>query len=116
MVNFRSFVWYFVCKVTIKRGIKADGLFLAIGHFPNTGIFKDELELDEKGFLLTAMNGGIMLDDWLEGYPTQTSADGVFGAGDVVDFKYKQAITAAGMGCQAALDVEKYLTGTVSGY
>ena len=96
--------------------VKADGLFLAIGHFPNTGIFKDELELDEKGFLLTAMNGGIMLDDWLEGYPTQTSADGVFGAGDVVDFKYKQAITAAGMGCQAALDVEKYLTGTVSGY
>ena len=96
--------------------VKADGLFLAIGHFPNTAIFKDELELDEKGFLLTAMNGGIMLDDWLEGYPTQTSADGVFGAGDVVDFKYKQAISAAGMGCQAALDVEKYLTGTVSGY
>lgn len=96
--------------------VKADGLFLAIGHFPNTAIFKDELELDEKGFLLTAMNGGIMLDDWLEGYPTQTSVDGVFGAGDVVDFKYKQAITAAGMGCQAALDVERYLTGTVSGY
>ena len=96
--------------------LNADGLFLAIGHFPNTAIFKDDLELDEKGFLLTAMNGGIMLDDWLEGYPTQTSVDGVFGAGDVVDFKYKQAITAAGMGCQAALDVEKYLTGRVSGY
>lgn len=94
----------------------ADGLFLAIGHFPNTKIFDGQLELDEKGFLMTAMNGGLVLDSWLEGYPTQTTIDGVFGAGDVVDFKYKQAISAAGMGCQAALDVEKYLTGTISGY
>ncbi len=94
----------------------ADGLFLAIGHFPNTKLFEGQLELDEKGFLLTAMNGGIMLDSWLEGYPTQTSEEGVFAAGDVVDFRYKQAVTAAGMGCQAALDVEKYLTGSVSGY
>lgn len=96
--------------------VDADGLFLAIGHFPTTEIFKDQLELDDKGFLLTAMNGGIMLDSWIEGYPTQTSEDGVFGAGDVVDFRYKQAITAAGMGCQAALDVEKYLTGAVTSY
>lgn len=95
--------------------IDADGLFLAIGHFPNTKLFEGQLELDEKGFLKTGVNGGIEVD-WLEGYPTMTSMEGVFGAGDVVDFKYKQAISAAGMGCQAALDVEKYLTGTVSGY
>ena len=93
----------------------ADGLFLAIGHFPNTKLFEGQLELDEKGFLKTGLNGGFAVD-WLEGYPTMTSLAGVFGAGDVVDFKYKQAITAAGMGCQAALDVEKYLTGSVSGY
>ncbi|OGD81344.1 thioredoxin-disulfide reductase [Candidatus Collierbacteria bacterium RIFOXYD1_FULL_40_9] len=98
------------------KSLSAEGLFLAIGHFPNTKLFEGQLELDEKGFLLTAMNGGLMLDNWIEGYPTQTTVDGVFGAGDVVDFKYKQAVTAAGMGCQAALDVEKYLTGTVSGY
>lgn len=95
--------------------VKADGLFLAIGHFPNTKLFEGFLELDEKRFLKTGINGGQGVD-WLEGYPTMTSVAGVFGAGDVVDFKYKQAITAAGMGCQAALDVEKYLTGTVSGY
>lgn len=94
---------------------KADGLFLAIGHFPSTKLFEGVLELDEKGFLKTGVNGGLGVD-WLEGYPTMTSVAGVFGAGDVVDFKYKQAVTAAGMGCQAALDVEKYLTGTVSGY
>lgn len=104
-------------KVLLNHSwVNADGLFLAIGHFPATELFKDQLELDDKGFLLTAMNGGIMLDSWLEGYPTQTSEDGVFGAGDVVDFRYKQAITAAGMGCQAALDVEKYLTGSVTSY
>ena len=95
--------------------LNADGLFLAIGHFPNTKLFEGQLELDEKGFLKTGINGGVEVD-WLEGFPTMTSAIGVFGAGDVVDFKYKQAITAAGMGCQAALDVEKYLTGSVSGY
>ncbi len=97
------------------KTFNADGLFLAIGHFPNTKLFEGQLELDEKGFLKTGINGGVEVD-WLEGYPTQTSADGVFGAGDVVDFKYKQAITAAGMGCQAALDVEKYLTGETTSY
>lgn len=99
-----------------ENWVEADGLFIAIGHFPTTKLFEGQLELDEKGFLLTAMNGGIMLDDWIEGYPTQTSELGVFGSGDVVDFRYKQAITAAGMGCQAALDVEKYLTGKLSSY
>jgi thioredoxin reductase (NADPH) len=97
------------------KTLGADGLFLAIGHFPNTKLFEEKLELDEKGFLKTGVNGGLEVE-WLEGYPTQTSASGVFGAGDMVDFKYKQAITAAGMGCQAALDVEKYLTGEMSSY
>lgn len=93
----------------------ADGLFLAIGHFPTTKLFEGQLELDEKGFLKTGINGGLVVN-WMEGYPTQTSIPGVFGAGDVVDYKYKQAVTAAGMGCQAALDVEKYLTGKTSSY
>lgn len=92
-----------------------DGLFLAIGHFPATGLFKGQVDLDEMGFLKTGITYG---NDkiWLEGYPTMTSVQGVFGCGDVVDFKYKQAITAAGMGCQAALDAEKYLTGKISSY
>ena len=101
-----------------------DGLFLAIGHFPETGIFRDQVELDEKRFLTTSMTALMQgnkwrvsdKDIWLEGYPTMTSRDGVFGCGDVVDYRYKQAITAAGMGCQAALDVEKYLTGSVSSW
>ncbi|KKU25594.1 MAG: Thioredoxin reductase [Microgenomates group bacterium GW2011_GWA2_46_16] len=109
-------------RITIKNvetglttDMAVDGLFLAIGHFPATELFKGQVDLDEKGFLKTGItNGNAML--WIEGYPTMTSVDGVFGCGDVVDFKYKQAITAAGMGCQAALDVEKYLTGKVSSY
>jgi len=95
--------------------MKTDGLFLAIGHFPTTELFKGQIDLNEKGFVKTAVNGEIKVD-WLEGYPTQTSTDGVFACGDVVDFRYKQAITAAGMGCQASLDVEKYLTGHSSSY
>ncbi len=95
--------------------VKADGLFIAIGHFPTTKLFEGQVELDEKGFLKTGVNAGLEVD-WKEGHPTMTSVAGVFGAGDVVDYKYKQAITAAGMGCQAALDVEKYLTGKTSSY
>ncbi len=96
--------------------VKCDGLFLAIGHLPQTSLFDGQLALNEKGFLLTTMTG-IMADKWkvteadywLDGYPTMTSVEGVFGCGDVVDYRYRQAITAAGMGCQASLDVEKYL-------
>ncbi len=97
------------------KELPVDGLFLAIGHFPATELFRGQVNLDEKGFLKTGITHGTE-DVWLEGYPTMTSVEGVFGCGDVVDFKYKQAITAAGMGCQAALDAEKYLTGKTSSY
>ena len=73
-----------------------DGVFLAIGHKPNTDLFKDQLETNENGYLLT--NSG-----------TKTNIDGVFACGDVQDHIYRQAITAAGSGCMSAIDVERYL-------
>jgi thioredoxin reductase (NADPH) len=105
-------------KTGEEKDLPADGLFLAIGHLPETSLFKGVLELDEKGFLVTQMTKSEVDNKelWLTGLPTQTSVKGVFGAGDVVDFRYRQAVTAAGMGVQAALDVEKHLTGSVSGY
>lgn len=105
-------------KTGEEKELLADGLFLAIGHLPVTDIFKNKLELDERGFLVTqtTKSGVDNKKVWLEGYPTQTSVKGVFGAGDVVDFRYRQAITAAGMGTQAALDAEKYIIGSASGY
>jgi thioredoxin reductase (NADPH) len=105
--------------------VKADGLFLAIGHTPATDILKGQVELDNHGYLVTQMTAptasqlGRQANNqeiWLNGYPTQTSVTGVFGAGDMVDIRYRQAITAAGMGCMAALDVEKFLTGSISGW
>jgi thioredoxin reductase (NADPH) len=77
-----------------------DGLFIAIGHDPNTKFLAGQIELDEKGYVVTKGEFG-----------TQTSVDGVFVAGDVFDVRYRQAITAAGSGCKAALDAEKYLEG-----
>jgi thioredoxin reductase (NADPH) len=107
-----------------ESDLTTDGLFLAIGHLPATDLFQGLVETDDHGYLMTTQTALMKSDLWrvsdkdylLEGLPTQTSEPGVFGAGDVVDYRYRQAITAAGMGCQAALDVEKYLTGGNSSY
>jgi thioredoxin reductase (NADPH) len=83
-------------KTGRKERIKTDGLFVAIGHEPSTSLFKGQIETDSQGYI--KVHDG-----------TLTSVDGVFAAGDVVDFRYRQAVTAAGMGCQASLDAERYL-------
>jgi thioredoxin reductase (NADPH) len=83
-----------------KQEIKLDGVFIAIGHTPNTGIFEGQLDM---------AGGYIRVKSGVEGNATATSVRGVFAAGDVMDHVYRQAITSAGTGCMAALDAEKYL-------
>lgn len=85
------------------KEIDVNGIFIAIGHTPNTSLFVGQLDMDDKGYLIT--KGG------RDGNSTQTSIEGVFAAGDVQDHIYRQAITSAATGCQAALDAEKYLDG-----
>lgn len=79
------------------REVQADGIFMAIGHQPNTALFKGMLEMDETGYLLITPGS------------THTNIEGVFAAGDVADKKYRQAITAAGSGCMAAIDAQHWL-------
>ena len=81
-----------------KQEIPATGFFVAIGHKPNTDIFKDYLDLDETGYIINAKPG-----------TSKTNVEGVFVSGDAADHVYRQAITAAGTGCMAALDAERYL-------
>ena len=93
------------------RHIAIDGFFLAIGHHPNTQLFREQLAMNEDGYLLTAPDTQACLTANLQQQIGQTSgiAAGVFAAGDCCDPRYRQAVVAAGSGCKAALDAEKYL-------
>ena len=84
-------------KINKSKSIDLDGVFVAIGHDPATNIFKNKIKLDNEGYILTKPGS------------TETNIPGVFAAGDVTDKIYRQAVTAAGMGCMAALDAEKYI-------
>ena len=85
-------------KSNKTEDLKVDGLFIAIGHDPATQLFKDQLEMDKEGYLITKSDS------------TETNVPGVFAAGDVKDKIFRQAVTAAGMGCMAALEAEKHLS------
>ena len=85
-------------KTNENKELKIDGLFIAIGHDPATELFKNQLEMDKEGYLVTKADS------------TETNVPGVFAAGDVKDKIFRQAVTAAGMGCMAALEAEKFLS------
>ena len=84
-------------RTNVKEEISVSGLFIAIGHKPNTDLFRGQIEMDESGYLIT------------KNKTTHTNIPGVFASGDVQDKEYRQAVTAAGTGCMAALDAERYL-------
>lgn len=101
-------------KINNTETVEIDGVFLAIGHKPASEIFKGKLDLDEKGYIKIVGGYPDMSRVNHSGngkYLTMTNIKGVFAAGDVVDYSYRQAVTAAGMGCQAALDAERWLEG-----
>ena len=85
-------------KTNKVKELKIDGLFIAIGHDPATQLFKDQLNMDEEGYIITKPDS------------TETNISGVFAAGDVKDKVFRQAVTAAGMGCMSALEAEKFLS------
>ena len=85
-------------KTNSIKNLKTDGVFVAIGHSPSSLIFQNQLDMNDAGYIFTAADS------------TKTNINGVFAAGDVTDDKYRQAVTAAGMGCMAALEVEEYLS------
>ncbi len=85
-------------KTNQSTTLATHGLFVAIGHDPATKVFKDQINMDKDGYIITANDS------------TKTNIPGVFAAGDVRDRTYRQAVTAAGMGCMAALEAEKYLS------
>ena len=80
-----------------KRELAIDGFFVAIGHAPATDLFKTKLKMDNEGYIITAPDS------------TKTNIDGIFAAGDVTDKIYRQAVTAAGMGCMSAIEAESFL-------
>ena len=86
-------------KTNEETALNMGGVFVAIGHEPNTSLFKNQVEMNENGYIIQKEN-------------TETNVKGVFTAGDVHDHRYRQAVTAAGYGCMAAIDVDKYLAET----
>ena len=84
-------------KKNTKKELKLDGFFVAIGHSPATDLFKTKLKMDGEGYIITSPDS------------TKTNIEGVFAAGDVTDKIYRQAVTAAGMGCMSAIEAESFL-------